>query len=70
MLLHMYVMLFNTDRLIVLDPLLCDVLRNKGNPPDEKLTWQEANQRYHPLHSKLQFKIYIRMLKYIRSCSV
>ena len=32
-------------RLIVLDPLLCDVLRKKGNPADEKLTWQEATQR-------------------------
>ena len=46
-----YVMLFGVDRLIVLDPLLCDVLRKKGNPPDEKLTWQEASQRYHPLYS-------------------
>ena len=30
----------------MLDPLLCDVLRKKGNPPDEKLTWQVATQRY------------------------
>ena len=37
--------LFPCCRLIVLDPLLCDALRKKGTPPDERLTWQVANQR-------------------------
>ncbi|XP_065910424.1 eukaryotic translation initiation factor 2D-like isoform X2 [Dysidea avara] len=35
----------DNNRLLILDPLLCDVLRKKGSPPDEKLSWQEATQR-------------------------